>query len=112
MPLTDRPSIGLRTDGIDLAVKVTPRAGRDAVDGVVADAAGAAWLAVKVTAPPDGGRANEAVLALLAKALGVPASACRIVAGASSRWKRVRVGGDPAALAARAAALAARPGGH
>ena len=52
------------------------------------------------------------MLALLAKALGVPASACRIVAGASSRWKRVRVSGDPAALAERAAALAARPGGH
>ena len=71
------------------------------------DAAGDAWLSVKVTAPADGGRANEAVLRLLAKALGVPASACRLAAGATSRWKRVHVAGDPEALAARAAVLAA-----
>jgi uncharacterized protein YggU (UPF0235/DUF167 family) len=61
-----------------------------------------------VTAPADGGRANEAVLKLLAKALGVPASACRLAAGATSRWKRVHVAGDPEALASRAAVLAAR----
>ena len=75
---------------------------------MVRDAAGDAWLAVKVTAPPDGGRANEAVLKLLAKALGVPASACRLAAGATSRWKRVHVLGDPEALASRAAVLAAQ----
>jgi uncharacterized protein YggU (UPF0235/DUF167 family) len=62
-----------------------------------------------VTAPPDGGRANDAVLQLIAKALGVPASACRVAAGATSRWKRVHVAGDPDALATRAAVLAARP---
>jgi hypothetical protein len=67
---------------------------------------------VKVTAPPDGGRANEAVLALLAKVLGVPAGACRLAAGSSGRWKRVHVAGDPERLSARAAALAAGPTGH
>jgi len=51
-----------RGDGIELALKVTPRAGRAAIEGAVVDAAGAAWLAVKVTAPPEDGRANAAVL--------------------------------------------------
>jgi uncharacterized protein YggU (UPF0235/DUF167 family) len=92
-------------DGIGLAVKVMPRANRAAVGGVIMDAAGAAWLAVRVTAPPDRGRASEAVLALLAGCLGVPGSALEIVAGAGARWKRVLVSGDPAELARRAAAL-------
>lgn len=76
------------------------------------DAAGETWLAVKVTAPPDGGQANEALLRLLAKAMGVPSGACRLTAGAGSRWKRVRVAGDPGELARVAAALAAPADGH
>ena len=101
-----------RGDGIELALKVTPRAGRLAIDGVMLDAAGAAWLAVKVTAPADEGRANAAVLALLAKRLGVPGRACVLVAGATSRWKRVRVSGEVELLAARAATLAGLPAGR
>ena len=110
--MTDKSPVSIHADGIELTIKATPRAAKAGIAGIAMDAAGEAWLAVKVTAPPDGGRANEAVLRLLAKALGVPASACHVAAGASSRWKRVRVAGDPAALAERAAALAARPGGH
>ncbi len=91
-------------------MKATPRAGRAGIAGVVVDAAGDAWLAVKVTVPADGGRANAALLRLLAQALEVPGSACRLVAGTASRWKRVHVAGDPQALRARAAALAARTG--
>lgn len=97
--------IARRGEGIELAVKVTPKAGRSAVAGVVVDAAGAAWLAVKVAAPPEGGRANDAVLALLAKALDVPVSACRLVAGATARWKRLAIQGDPATLEWRAEVL-------
>jgi uncharacterized protein YggU (UPF0235/DUF167 family) len=93
-------------DGTSLAVEVTPRSARAAVEGVTADAAGAAWLAVRVTAPPDGGRANEAVLRLLAGLLAVPVSACAVAAGAGARWKRVRVAGDPTELERRATALA------
>ena len=77
----------------------------------MADASGASWLSVRVTAPPDSGRANAAVLALLAQALGVPPRDLRLVAGASGRWKRIRVQGEPAALIPRAAALAADPAG-
>ena len=76
-----------------LAVKVTPKAGRSVVTGLTVDAAGTEWLAVKVTAAPEHGRANDAVLALLAEQLAVPCSSCRVIAGAASRWKRVLVGG-------------------
>jgi hypothetical protein len=65
-----------------------------------------------VTAPPDAGQANAALLRVLAKALGVPPGACRLSAGAGSRWKRVRVSGEPDLLARRAAALAAQADGH
>lgn len=50
-------------------------------------------LKVRVTAPPEGGRANDEVIRLLAGALGVPRSAVEIVAGHTSRRKRVRVFG-------------------
>ena len=104
--------LSLRGDGIELAVRATPRAARAGIEGTVSDAAGAVWLSVRVTVPPDGGRANAAILALLAKALGVAPSTCRLLAGASGRWKRVRIAGDPETLAKRAAALAAPPAGH
>ncbi len=72
------------------------------------EADGSAWLSARVTAPPEGGKANEALLRLLARALDVPASACRLVAGAGARRKRVRVEGDGTAQAASVAALAAQ----
>ena len=95
-----------RGGSIELAVKVTPKAGRTAIEGVTTDAAGAVWLAVKVAAPADGGRANEAVLMLLARALRVPPSSAAILSGGTARWKRVAVQGDPEALARAALALA------
>jgi uncharacterized protein (TIGR00251 family) len=71
-----------------LAVKVIPRAAADAitawVDGV---------LKIRVTAPPQDGRANAAVEALLARALDVRKSAVRIVSGHASAHKRVAVDG-------------------
>jgi uncharacterized protein (TIGR00251 family) len=83
---------------VSLAVRVAPRAGRDEVIGV--DAEGA--LRVRVSAPPVDGRANEAVVRLIAAALGLPASAVEIVRGATARRKRLRIRGvDPARVAAR-----------
>jgi uncharacterized protein YggU (UPF0235/DUF167 family) len=72
---------------------------------VSVDADGRAWVAARVAAPPEGGKANKALVKLLAKRLAVAASAVTIVAGATRRRKRLRVDGDAAALAARAAAL-------
>ncbi len=96
-------------DGIELALHVSPRAGRDALDGVETDAAGQRWLRVRLAAPPGEGAANAALLRFLAGLLDVAPSACRLVAGATARRKRVRVEGQPAALLARLEARLAEP---
>jgi hypothetical protein len=77
-----------RPEGGLLAVRVQPGAARDGIAGWH----GAA-LKVRVAAPPEDGRANRAVTALLARALRVPPSALEIVRGASRRDKLVRVAG-------------------
>ena len=76
---------------IELLVRATPRGGRDEVSGLVLDAAGEVWLAVRVTPPAQGGKANEAVLRLLARTLGVPRSRLELTAGISARSKRIAV---------------------
>ena len=57
-------------------------------------------LRVRVKAVPDKGKANAAVIALLAKALSVPKSAMTLVSGDTARLKTIEIEGDPAALAA------------
>ncbi len=69
-------------------VRLTPRGGRDRIDGWDGDV-----LRVRVAAAPVDGKANEAMLRLLAKALGVAASNVRVVSGAQSRVKVVEVEG-------------------
>jgi hypothetical protein len=85
-------------DSIKFALRLTPKGGRDAVDGWGRDADGAPILRARVAAPPQDGKANSALIALLAAAFAVPRSAVTITAGTSARIKRVRIGGDPAAL--------------
>jgi uncharacterized protein YggU (UPF0235/DUF167 family) len=76
---------------------LTPRSGSDAVDGVVDGI-----LRARVAAPAVGGAANQSLLHLLAKELGVPRRAVRLVAGAAGRQKLVVVDGvEPAAVVAR-----------
>lgn len=84
-----------------LRVRLTPRGGRDRIDGWVADADGGQVLKVRVAAPPVDGAANEALLRLLAKVLGVPRSALSIAAGETSRLKTIEIQGDEAELSAR-----------
>jgi uncharacterized protein (TIGR00251 family) len=91
--------------GLTLRVKVTPKAAADRVTGTVIDADGAPWLKVAVTAPADRGRANAAVIRLLAERLDVPRSAIRLAQGETSRQKTIVISGDAAALAARLEAL-------
>jgi uncharacterized protein (TIGR00251 family) len=86
------------SEAVTISVRVTPRASRDVVEGV--DEAGE--LRVRVTAAPADGAANKAVVRLVAKAAGVPRSTVGIVAGATSRHKRLRLEGvSTAALRAR-----------
>lgn len=86
--------------GLLVRVKVQPKARRDAVLGI-APAADGPRLRLAVTAAPEDGRANRAVAALLARALGVAPSAVAVVAGKTSREKTLAVEGVPDALGAR-----------
>jgi Uncharacterized conserved protein len=76
-----------------LAVRVTPKGGRDAVDGWAVDDAGRTFLSVRIAAPPSDGAANAALLAFLAKRLGRPKSALRILSGETSRLKIIEADG-------------------
>ncbi|PZQ57342.1 MAG: hypothetical protein DI570_19870 [Phenylobacterium zucineum] len=76
-----------------LTVRVTPRGGRDAVDGWTADEAGRPVLKLRVSAAASDGAANAAVIVLLSKALKVPKSAVRIASGETSRIKRLEIEG-------------------
>ena len=86
------------TEGISVALRVTPRGGRDDIDGVETLANGRAVLKVRVRVVAEGGEANRAVTELLAKALGVPKAQVKILSGVTSRLKQVAVGGDPRRL--------------
>jgi len=76
-----------------LAVRVTPRGGRDAVEGWVRDDAGRPVLKLRVAAAAADGQANAAVIALLAKALGRPKSTLALVSGQTARLKRIAAEG-------------------
>jgi uncharacterized protein (TIGR00251 family) len=84
--------------GISIALRVTPRGGRDDIDGIEQLADGRSVLKVRVRAIADGGEANRAVLALLAKSLGVPKASVKLLSGAISRQKQIAVDGDPVRL--------------
>jgi uncharacterized protein (TIGR00251 family) len=86
------------TQGISVALRVTPRGGRDDIDGVETLANGRSVVKVHVRAIAEGGEANRAVTELLAKALGVPRGKVRVLSGTTSRLKQIAVDGDPAKL--------------
>ena len=85
-------------EGISVALRVTPRGGRDDIDGVEALANGRVVLKVRVRAIAEGGEANRAVTELFAKVLGVPKARVRILSGVTSRLKQMAVDGDPREL--------------
>ena len=84
--------------GIRVALRVTPRGGRDGIDGIETLADGRCVMKVRVRAIAEGGEANRAVTELLAKALGVPKARVKILSGTTSRLKQVAVDGDPKML--------------
>jgi uncharacterized protein len=97
-------------DGVMISVRVIPRAGKAGLSGTRGDA-----VLVRLQSPPVDGAANDELIDVLAKALGVPKRAVSIVAGERSRMKRIRVAGiDETTAAARLTAAAGggpRPGG-
>jgi hypothetical protein len=86
------------TGGISVALRVTPRGGRDGIEGVDTLANGRSVVKVRVRAIAQGGEANRAVAELMAKSLGVPKARVRILSGMTSRLKQIAVDGDPAKL--------------
>lgn len=88
-------------DGLAVTIRLTPRGGRDALDGVETLADGRQVLKARVRAAPTEGEANAALIALLAKELAVSRSQLSLTAGASARLKRIVIHGDAEALAAR-----------
>ena len=84
------------TAAIRFAVRLTPKGGRDAIAGWQQDASGKRYLRARVSAPPENGKANQALIRLIAKALHVGSSSVQIVSGATSRIKIVEIEGIPA----------------
>ena len=83
--------------GVTVDLRVQPRARRTTLEN------SRGMLKAAVTAPPEDGRANDAVIALLAETWRLPRSSFDIVKGGSARAKTVRVAGEPAALVERIA---------
>lgn len=90
--------IGTVSDGVTVAIRLTPRAKQAALHPDIIDGPAGPALKASVTAAPSDGAANAALLALLAKAWRVPKSAMTIAVGAKDRNKTVHLRGDPAAL--------------
>jgi uncharacterized protein len=91
--------------GLRIAVKVTPGARTSGVVGVEVDATGESRLVVRVAAPPAEGRANVALVKLLARRWGLAPRDLALVSGAGGRRKVVQVQGAGPDLALRIAAL-------
>lgn len=88
-----------RPDGIVLAVRLTPRASRDGIDGLKEGR-----LQARVRAVPEDGRANTALVELVADEIGVAKSTVEVTAGHTARLKSLHIKGDAAALEARVTA--------
>ena len=93
--------------GIAVAVRLTPKGGRDSIDGIETLADGRAVLKARVRALPSEGEANEALCRLIAKGVGVPPRDVALIAGATARIKRLAISGDPPTLIAALEKIAA-----
>src|SRR5262245_14240202 len=104
--VTDARCLTVVPSGVELTVRLTPKGGRDAIDGVEQLADGRAALKVRVRAAPSEGEANAALIKVIARALDLAPRAVELIAGATSRVKRLRISGDAAELAVRVTKVA------
>lgn len=93
--------IQIRTNGVSVRIRLTPKGGRDAVEGWETDSGGASHLKGRVRAAPESGKANAALIDLIAKTLGVSRSSVTITGGEKARLKTVAITGDTSSLAAK-----------
>jgi len=92
--------------GLIVTARLTPRGGRDAIDGIEKRADGQCVLKVRVRAIAREGEANAALLALMARATGVSQRQVTLMSGTTARIKRLMIAGDGPTLAAALAATA------
>jgi uncharacterized protein YggU (UPF0235/DUF167 family) len=93
-------------DALILSIRLTPRSSKAQLGGTWQDAQGAEWLCASVRAVPEKGKANAALIALLAKTFEVPSGAISLEAGDTSRLKRVRIAGHGVTVAGKLKSLA------
>lgn len=93
------------SDHIRLAVRLTPNAGRDGIGGAETGADGERMLKARVTAVPEKGKANKALIELLAKQLKLPKSSISVISGETARKKILRIDGDAEDVKARLESL-------
>lgn len=91
----------LAADGVRARIRLTPKAARDRITGTKLTVDGCRELAVSVTAAPERGRANAALIALLAREWSLPKGAIRIISGETDRHKLLALTDDPAPLMLR-----------
>ena len=94
------------SDHLRLSVRLTPNGGRDAIDGVETGSEGECYLKARVSVAPEKGKANKALIALIAKSIGIPKSALSLVSGETARKKILRIEGEPEDLIERLKAIA------
>lgn len=94
-------ALSRHSDHVRLTVRLTPNGGRDAMDGWETGPDGEGHLKARVSDPPDKGKANKALIVLVAKAAGVAKSAVSLVSGDTQRKKILRIEGDPEDIVSR-----------
>jgi uncharacterized protein (TIGR00251 family) len=99
METTGKPW-AVSADGLVVTVRLTPKSGRDSIDGIARLSDRSAVLKARVAAAPAEGEANEALIRLLARKLGVAPRHVTLVGGATSRVKRILIKGNAVAVAA------------
>lgn len=92
-------------DHVRLPIRLTPNGGRDAFDGVESGADGELYFKARVMAVPEKGKANKALIALVAKSLGIARSSISLISGETARKKILRIDGDPEDISKRLEAL-------
>lgn len=93
-------------DGVlSFRIRLTPKGGRNAIDGWSRGAEGTEFLKARVSAPPEDGKANAALISLLAKALDIPKSTIHIASGQTARIKTIEISPATATAAARLQAM-------
>jgi uncharacterized protein len=103
--------VNVAAGGLRVAIRLSPRARTDCLVAIACTVTGARVVKAAVAAPTEGGRANEALLRLLARAWDLPRRDLSIVHGATSRNKVVGIAGDPRQLLEKiSAAIACLPG--